>query len=154
MEFSVQIDESNLDREWIEHPKNFYKAAKALATKKNELAIAKAFLDVEEAEVELDVRSDPAKYKIKDVKEGAIKLRITLHTRVRNAIQSVNEVKHELDIMQARVDALEHKKRALENLVALHGQNYFSSPRQKGVDAEMVRESVRNRQKERKKSRS
>jgi hypothetical protein len=118
------------------------------------LAIAKAFLDVEEAEVELDVRSDPAKYKIKDVKEGAIKLRITLHTRVRNAIQSVNEVKHELDIMQARVDALEHKKRALENLVALHGQNYFSSPRQKGVDAEMVRESVRNRQKERKKSRS
>ena len=39
------------------------------------------------------------------------------------------KTKHELDIARAASIALDHKKRALQNLVQLHGQNYFAGPK-------------------------
>ena len=37
--------------------------------------------------------------------------------------------KHRVDVLSGAVTALDHRKKALENLVDLHGRNYFSTPR-------------------------
>ena len=37
--------------------------------------------------------------------------------------------KHKVDVLQVVVDALDHRKKALENLVTLHGMSYFASPK-------------------------
>ena len=44
---------------------------------------------------------------------------------------AVSKAYHKVNLTQAAVTALEHRKRALEKLVDLHGQNYFAEPHAK-----------------------
>jgi hypothetical protein len=46
--------------------------------------------------------------------------------------------KHQVDLLQAVVTSLDHRKRALESLVSLHGQDYFSSPRADSSNQETI----------------
>ena len=50
--------------------------------------------------------------------------------------------KHSVDVVQAVVTTLDHRKRALESLVTLHGQDYYSTPRVKDADARDIIDRV------------
>ena len=141
----VDIDEGSLDQEWIDQPKRFLEHATLLADAKDALERAKARLDVTEAEIENEIRDNPVKYGLKlPVREGSIKLRVLLHADHKKATRKVNRCKHRVNILDAVVTALEHRKRALEKLVDLHGQGYFSKPVTKSKDFE---DSVQNKKK-------
>ena len=48
-----------------------------------------------------------------------------------------------MDMIQAAVIALDHRKSALERMVSLHGQNYFSTPVISGEGKDNVEEQIK-----------
>lgn len=140
----LNIELTRLDEEWLKQPKLYYEAAEQLANKrfemetlKNNLAAAEADLEDVQAKVDLAIRSNPSKYlgEIK-VTEASIKNAVLLDPEYKktkqicdNLNQELLKAKYEAELLAAIVEALNHKKSALENLVKLHSQNYFSVPK-------------------------
>lgn len=122
------LDEYALDTEWVRQPALYFEYAKKLADARAELEQARSARDVVSAEIDRDIRDDPAKFGLQKITESAVEKAIILHSRYDQANQRVMKCKHEMDLIQAAVDALEHRKKALESLVYLQGQNYFSKP--------------------------
>ena len=134
----TDIDLSRLEEEWVRQPKLFGKYSAKLADAKKDLSEAKATEEVVEAEIKRRIRRNPQKYGVNKVTEPAIKEAMILHPNYQSAVAAVTEAKHAVDVLEGLVNTLEHRKRTLENLVTLHGQNYFSKPRlRKESDAEV-----------------
>jgi hypothetical protein len=139
----IEVDENQLDREWINQPKLFMKFALMLAKAKRSHAEAKANVDTVEAELNLLVRSQPVTYGIgTKVTEAVIASVVVSQSQYKEATKRLIQAKYRMDMIQAVVDALDHRKRTLENLVVLHSQNYFSTPRAKG-EREVLEEKQR-----------
>lgn len=129
-ERDIRIDPTALDVEWVEQPKLLFRYSELLADARYETDRAKEALDVIKAEVDADIRANPVKFTGEDKKptEGAILQLIVTDERVRKAERDFAQAKREQGLLQAAVSAVETRKYALENLVRLIGQRYFSSP--------------------------
>jgi hypothetical protein len=166
----LSIDETLLDEEWIKQPKLFYKHACRLAETrtrvddiKNQLEIQKTEVENVKAHLDMSIRNNPEEYNISGkVTEAAIKNVVSVQPECKRAIDVYNELQKELiqakndsDVLQALVSALDHKKTALENLVKLHGQNYFSTPRmpQQEQSREFIEETLKRKAREKTKVR-
>ena len=123
------LDQFKLDEEWVAQPKLFFKHASERAEAKASYERAKAARDVTEAELDNMIRSDPTSFGIEKPTENAIASTILLQKAHRKANRVVITAKHDMDILQAAVDALDHRKKALENLVHLFAMNYYSEPK-------------------------
>ena len=144
-EEDIRIDETSLDVEWLEQPAKMLKYVKHAARMRMELDQAKESLDVVRAGLDKEIRTTPEKYGIEKVTEGAVSAAILLHPKYQNANGMYLETKYEYDIASGAVRAFEQRKDSLENLVRLHGQNYFAGPKiprdltwereQKGISA-------------------
>lgn len=139
-ELDLSIDMDMLDHEWLGQPKLFLKYATKLADAKKDLDVAKSSLDVVEAETNLMIREDPEKHISSKVTETSIKSAVLLHPDYMAAQRRLTKARHRVDVLQAAVTALDQRKKALENLVALHGQSYFASPRAPEGSRETVKE--------------
>lgn len=145
---NFQIDENRLDREWILQPERVYQVSIELADAQKELAEARNSLESVTADLSNAIRQNPEKYNIEKVTEKAVESVLLSRKTYKDAQQLVIDCKHRVDTLQAQATALDHKKRALENLVDLHGMGYFSEPRtssREGVARveERSKESVR-----------
>lgn len=141
MDSIFNIDRSSLDEEWAGQPELFYTHAEKLAFAKKELEHRRAQVDIAKAKVSLDVRRNPKEYKIDcRLTDKLIEQVVTVDVRVRRATAALQTSQHAVNILQAAVQALDHRKRALEGLVSLHGQGYFAAPRVKGESNEIVHE--------------
>lgn len=121
-------DMNRLDEEWVNQAPLFYEHAVQLADAKAEYERAKANRDLVYAEVYLDVKQNPQNYGVDKVTEEMVKQLVTTDSRYQKAFDKVTRAKHDMDVLQAAVDALDHRKKGLENLVHLHAMNYFASP--------------------------
>lgn len=119
-----QIDRQNLDEELATQPSNFHKAAVRFARATAAALAAKAAFKVAEAEVSLDIRRNPAKYKLDKVTDKAIEFMTVLHLSYREAIKALNDAQHEEEVAKAAVDALTQKGHSLRGLVYLTGAEY------------------------------
>lgn len=132
MDFSndLKVDAYNLDLEWVNFPSVFMQYSEELAKAQKEADRAKLAAEVCEAQVDKNVRADPAKYGIEGKPtEATIKAAIHLSVEYNEAQEALNEIRYKVNQYGNAVRALEHKKRALENLVILHGQSYFVDPK-------------------------
>jgi hypothetical protein len=127
----IEIDISRLDEEWVKHPKMVQKCATFVADAKQRHSEAKAQLEIGEAEIKQEIRRDPAKFGIEKSTEGQFNEVMTTQEQYRKLLNKVNKAKYHVDILDGLMVALDHRKRALENLVSLHGQSYFSVPKTK-----------------------
>lgn len=123
----VQIDQNHLDRECINLPNQYVTWAFRSAEAKRDMDEAKAALDVCSAEVAQDIRQHPDKYDLEKVSEKAIEALVPTTKAYKAAQKTFFRAKHAVDMSQAVVWALEHKKRALTLLVELHGMGYFGN---------------------------
>ena len=128
-EQDTTIDPDALDTEWLEQPRLMMRYSKFLANARRELEQAKERLDIVRAELDKEIRTDPEKFGIVKVTEGAINSTILTDTRFQNGQKELNDAQYEVNMAQGAVRAVEGKKDALENLVRLHGQQYFAGPR-------------------------
>lgn len=127
-ELRLEIDPLRLDEEWIQQPKQRQVWGELLADAQLEYDTAKSQLDVIRAETDRDVREDPESYGVGKVTETSIAAAIVTHPAVKLAVKRLHEARHKVNVLQASVDGLEHRKRALTLLVELHGQDYFATP--------------------------
>lgn len=129
----LQINELKLDSECIRQPGLYYEYAEKLANAKAKLDEVLRRQDVVQADIMKKIRERPARYDVEAGEKGptekAIAAAVTLQKEVLEAGELVGKARHRVDICQAMVTALEHKKRSLTLLVNLHGMSYFASPR-------------------------
>lgn len=123
------IDENNLVEEWKNQPKYYIRYAMKLADARRDLEQSKADLELTKAELDSDIRECPDDYDLAKITEAAIAATIITTKKYKAKFAEHLEVKRKVDTLQAFVTALDHRKRALENLVDLHGQQYYSTPR-------------------------
>jgi hypothetical protein len=137
------IDQTQLDKEWVEQPKLFFEYAVMLADERSNLERRKAQADLVRAELDKQIREDPVKFGLgSKLTETAINNTITENSQMQKANTKIRLAKHRVDVFQAAVNALDQRKSALERLVSLHGQNYFSQPTV--TDNEKARDYVDN----------
>ncbi len=127
-EKDVTIDETALDVEWLEQPRLTLKYSRLAAEAEAEYNRARERLEVVKAELDKDIRTNPDKYDIGKVTEVVVANTILLQDEYQAAKQNVIDAKHDWDMAKAAVFALQDKKKALENLVQLHGMQYFAGP--------------------------
>ena len=136
-------DKDALDDEWIRQPELYHKYATELADARLDFEEKKNKLEVVRAELDKEIRTDPEQFDLLKVTESGISAVIVVQPEYTKALKRINTARHRIDILQAATTALDHKKKALENLVYLHGQNYFSSPRARGEESKAMDEVVR-----------
>lgn len=140
----LDIDHYVLDEEWMNQPKLYFRYSAELTKAReewdllrNQLEVAKSELDDVMAELDLQIRNDPDGFGLTGkVTEASIKNTILLQEAYKTAkkecegIQTkIIQAKSSIGVLEGFVEALSQRKTALENLVRLHGQNYFSTPR-------------------------
>lgn len=126
------LNPHRLDEEWLKQARYYHKYAVELADAREAHERAKSARDVVGAELALDVRSQPEKYGFDGPKGptvDAVQQTVLTAKTYREADAAVIKARHALDVVQAFVDALDHRKKALENLVELRLADYFSDPR-------------------------
>jgi hypothetical protein len=126
-EQDIEIDGLSLDKEWQFQSRLYMKYSRELADKRDLLARSEQKLDVVKAEADKRARQRHAADEKKPT-EGVINSEVATDTLVEQQNNAVLDLRHEVDILVGVVRAFDHRKAALENLVTLHGQQYFSSP--------------------------
>ena len=120
-----QIDAENLDEEWLIQAQLAYSIHKRVAECEFELADAKRAFELTESTVSLEMRD---KFAFEKVTEGKIRSEVIKDERYQAEYQRENEAQKSLSLAKAAATAIEHKKRALEHLVSLRKQEYYSNP--------------------------
>jgi len=124
----IRIDEDGLDVEWLQQASLTYEYAKNKAFTKKILEKKREKLALCKAELTQAIHRNPDKYKIEKVTVAAVDAVILQNDGFQDANNIVIEAIYDNDIAGAACDAISSKKSALENLVKLHGQNYFAGP--------------------------
>jgi len=122
------IDKTRLDEEWVNQPKLFFKYAAELALAQKKESEARAARETIKAELSKKIRKDPGKFGLDKATEAALTNVMMTLTEFKEAQAKLLRLRYRVGLIQAAVNALHHRKSALERLVMLHGQNYFSTP--------------------------
>lgn len=125
------IDQHNLEEEWLIQPKMHEEHAEALVEAKRLLQEATAYLEHTKAVLATDVRGNPTKYNLAKVTEAVVGETIPTCNKYRDAYKKWRERKHAVEVHQAAINTLDHRRRALENLVTLWRSDYYAAPRER-----------------------
>ncbi len=142
----LNIDLEHLEDEWVKQPGLVAKFGELAADARQEFDEAKRRLDVVKADVGKKIREDPDEYGLSKSTVDAVNAAIILQPEVEEAEQDVINARHEFNVYEAMMTALDNRKKALEGVVYLHGQSYFSIPHDStGVMEETERADLRRR---------
>lgn len=133
-----ELDRNNLDIEWEKQPKLYHRFAYKLANARQTLEEAKARMELVEASLGLDMRNNPEKYDLPKTADKTIEAAVLVHPKYQRAKKGWIEAKHRVDLLDAAVKTLDHRKKALENEVSLFLADYFSRPTVKGGSGQRV----------------
>ena len=132
-EKDVQIDLTNLDKEWERQPSLMQEYADELSELNREYARRLQVLKTTESKLRLDYRTGKEEVVREDGKplkltENAISELIDSDENINALVQEINEVKYNIDIVKSSVEALRAKKSALEWECQLYLSSYFGEP--------------------------
>ena len=122
------VDLNNLELECSQQPRLFIRFARIVADQQDQADQLERQMKVLEAELDLEIRSNPKEYSIEKITEKAITATILTSQETKDLYTKTAEAKHKLKIAQAMIAALDQKKRMIEKAVDLHGQQYFAKP--------------------------
>lgn len=145
----LKVDLNQLDDEWVKQPNIYYEAASQASDARKDYEEARNDLEVVKAELDKAIREDPESYGVGKLTEAIVTQTIVRQKEYKRACQEVVNTRHAMDVANAYVGALDHKKTALTKLVDLFLSNYFSKPQaSKGAKEKMEdveRRSVRRK---------
>ena len=121
--------ELGLDQEWDRHPKVVRKYGQLLSDLQNEKETVEYRLKVLEAELDLQIRDDPDKFKLMKITETSIKNKITTMPEHKALSKALLEANHNYNTIKSIMVALEHKKAAIAGRVSLWIAQYYSEPK-------------------------
>ena len=127
----VEIDESNLAVEWLDQSALAIKYSKNWNHCRMEVMLLEEEIKLVRSELVLKVTTKPSLAKVEKVTAPITEAYYRTHkkyVKVKDKwLKAVEEVN---DAEIAKNEICFTRKTALENLVKLHGQNYFSSPKE------------------------
>ena len=128
----LAIDLHKLEDEWQKQPLlyEFYAQNAALALKARDYA--KNSLEQLTAETALRIRKDPESFGLEKVTEGAIQETLDNYDSIIKAKNHLATMNYDLQVARNNVNAIDTKKKALEQEVELYKGQYFSTPREEG----------------------
>ena len=144
----VAIEPSQLDIEAVRQGETFFKWAEQSATARGEVDHLKFELETLAARLQFQVRESPEKFGVTKVTEAAIQAAVAIHKTVVEATESWLRARQKSALLDKCVEALEQKKRMIEVLITLHGQEYFAGPSTPHDLAKTYQEYKRNTQEE------
>jgi len=127
-ENDIKINEKDLDIEWLEQPTLMYKYAKMSIDYRKLMDKQMEKVNVIKAGIDKNIRANPEDFEIIKITETVVANTIIVQSEYTDAYNIYLEKKYDFDLVNAAVKALQDKKSALENLVKLHGQQYFAGP--------------------------
>lgn len=128
-ERDINIDPNSLDLEWLGQASLMLKYCQHAEKVRRDVDLKKEKLDIKRAELDKGIRTDPEKYNISRISEGAIANAILLDPDYQKLSSEYIDAKYESNMASAAVRAFDQRKSALENLVRLHAQQYFAGPK-------------------------
>lgn len=128
MEVRTEIDRLHLEDEWVRHTDMYAFAVEQVSDAQADYDEAKNKLAYTEAKVDAEIRSNPAEYGWGTGKptEKWFANTVLLDPIYRKAQAEVVEARRQFNRAKGVVDTLEHRKRALSNLVDLWVREYYS----------------------------
>lgn len=133
----LEIDPLKLDDEWTFQAGLFMFWAEKAANARAKADKARFGFEKIEAQLSSDVRTNPGNYGLEKVTETSIANAVKQSEEYENAYLARIEANKVSDILAKVVVALEHRKKALENLAYLHSAGFNSEPnnrrKQRGV---------------------
>lgn len=124
----VRIDPMNLDVECLSQSQKFMKWAEAAVDARVEAERLELVLEVTAAKLQARMRANPEKFGLAKATEGEVKAAVACHPRRVAAAEAFLAAKASQHYLEKAVAAMETRKRMLDDLITLHGQEYFSDP--------------------------
>ena len=118
-----------LDKAWQEQPSLYMRYAEKAAKARQTEDELKGQLEVLEARLAKEMRTDPDKYGLVKTTDAAIKEAVIAHDDRQKHVAKIANAKFEREILQYAVTAFEHRKKALENAVSLYLCGFYSQPK-------------------------
>jgi anaerobic selenocysteine-containing dehydrogenase len=134
------IDKNNLGNEWLRQPILYLKYSQKAADAHRDVDECKNTLEITRAEMSIRMRKDPEKYDLVKVTETALSSAVDISEDVKNSQADLIEARHDYEVLQAAVGAMEHRKKALESYTSLFLAGYFGDPKAKQGESDAVDE--------------
>lgn len=128
-EDDMRIDEAALDVECLDQADLMLKYTTLQAELQRDEEMVREELDLERAELDKDIRSDPDKYDIDKITEAVVMNNIIKDPDYQQLNQKYINAKFENNVAKGAVRAVAARKDMLERLILLHGQQYFAGPK-------------------------
>jgi len=126
----VSIDKYNLTDELVEQAQLYYEWASQQAEAACDVEDAKDKLDLIKSQVELRIRKNPKLHRLSEKPtESMVKAAVKLHSKVKRANKRYLEAVRIESLLKKAERAFEHRKKALEGLVSLNMQYWYSNPK-------------------------
>lgn len=122
------IDPSQLDVECVRQADRFFVWAERASIARAEVDRSKLRMDVTLAKLEIECRQKPEDFGLTKATEAGVKAAVMVDDRYEEVRNAHIRAREESGLLDAAVDAMEHKKRMIESLITLHGQQYFAGP--------------------------
>lgn len=130
-EEDVAIDESSLDQEWLDQPSLMMKYGRYRAGLQRDLDIAEENIKLIRSNLIKKANENPDKYLGQGIKPTGPVVEAYYRNSVKHkeAKKKYIELQYEVNLAWIATNSIDARKIALENLVKLHGQQYFAGPR-------------------------
>jgi hypothetical protein len=129
VKLDIHPDPNRLDDCWLNQPKLRLAYGFERADARKELSQSRAELEVEEAELEMAIRTKPDRFGLEKVTEATIKACVVNQESYQAAKSKVIEAQHEVDMLDAALDAIDDRRHALQDLVKLWLTDYYGQPK-------------------------
>lgn len=127
-EKDVFIDENSLDVMWLEAADLMMRYTKNLAKAERDVDLIKEKLSLLRAELDKDIRSSPEAYDLEKITESVVTNTIIVQEEYKELQQELIVAQFEAKVAKGAVDAMHHRKAALQDLVQLYISGYFAGP--------------------------
>jgi len=122
------IDPNQLDLECIKQSDRFFHWCKLAVEAGYVVDRAKLRLDVTKARLEIACRQRPADFGLEKSTERGVEASVLSHDEYTVAYKTWLEAKRDCKLLDAAVASMDSKRKMLDNLIRLHGQQYFAGP--------------------------
>lgn len=123
-----KIDPEQLDVEAATQAELFFKWAERYVESEGAMDRAKTRMEAIEARLSLRVRKHPEEYGLDKVTDPSVKQVVLCDDKYKEAKEDYHKKKETCRWMEEARWAMEQRKRMIEILVTLHGQQYFAGP--------------------------
>ena len=138
-ELDLSIDENNMLNEWQGQAAMMLDYGIHLADAMQEEDEARAKLAVVAAELDRDIRDDPEAYSMTKATETTVANAIAEQLEHKQATKKLNAARHKVRVMRAAVDALSHRKSALQGMTDLFLRQWYADPKSAEQPTELRR---------------